>query len=202
MRTTRVIALISVISLAMAAKTTIKQKLAEKGTTLAQSASNAESAGISGCGCDCGCPYVNTTCPDLNPADCECTPPPLPILGFPPSNATLTSTTTNIQATQNLAVANLPDNSFTEYENSVCCSCKNAESFEGANATKTRRFCIKGDICVTESVSYAKEGCSVEESVGRASSELQNFNIPNGGLGGGNDTCYNVTVCPLDAVPI
>jgi len=210
MRTTtlRVIALISVVGFTMAAKSSIKQKLAEKGSNLAQAGSQSGDiyTGIpiisapSAPGCGCGCP---TSCPAVCPTnlvapDCECEAPPLPILNPGPGNATLTTTLTNVLSSQSLGIVGLPENSFTDIENSVCCSCKNSIAEEHANATKSRRFCIQGDICVTETVCFLGNSCAAEASTGRAESELQGVHIPNGGLGAGIDDCFNVTVCPLD----
>jgi hypothetical protein len=88
MRATRIIAVISVIGLTMGAKTTLKQKLAERGNTLVQAEAKTEAKVLAGdegyrydCDCECEsdsddecCPVLHNSCIDLHPTDCTCTP--------------------------------------------------------------------------------------------------------------------------------
>ena len=74
MRAIRIFAVLCLVGYAMTAQTSIKQKLAEKGNSLAQVDSEAGNIGCTGCGCctpPCGpnlLPFKRL--PDLNPAPC------------------------------------------------------------------------------------------------------------------------------------
>jgi hypothetical protein len=212
MRATRIIAIISVIGVAMAAKHSLKQKLAERGNTLAQTSvmDNAAAERRSwddcdrceerkDCGCSRGrCPVLHNNCDEeLKVEDCNCTPGAIgldfPLLGegdFAP-----TSVKTVLSSNQEQVFEATPDSSFNAFDESACCSCENALHQSAANATKIRRFGIHGDICVTECIQYEENGCADEASLGRSKkNSIHQENIFNGGLGGGDDNCTNFTL--------
>lgn len=178
MRTTKVLALLGFASVAFTAKTSLKQKLAERGSSLAQLEERAMAATNEACPSgNCGCnATLNTACSRrLEPMAHNCTLPNYenntagPGLGggagpqFHPSQfrASLNSeSTTEFEA--NAA------ESSSAYDEAVCCSTESSLHEAGSNATKVRRFCIQGDICVRERIDYEESGCAQEASAGRS----------------------------------
>lgn len=208
-RATRILAVIGVIGVTMAAKHSLKQKLAERGNTLAQAQALTEVEGQFGSGsctscCNsCGstprCPVLSNNCDEeLIPEDCFCEPgaflnePPLGGGGFQP-----TSLKTVLSSNQEQVFEETPDNSFTAFDESTCCSCENALHQAASNATKVRKFGIHGDICVTERIQYEENGCAEEASAGRARKNSRHTEVTGGGLGGGEQNCtdFTLTVC-------
>jgi hypothetical protein len=169
MRATRVLALLSVIGLAMAANGSIKQRLAQQGVkNLAQVQVDAEGGPVSSPGCGCGpaLPF-NWDLPEREPDACTCTADEIENLGAPVSHS-VNATTTHLSSTQDAVLASVPDSQFTGTETHTCCSCENAVHDAYQNATKIRHFSINGDICVTESIEYAESQIAEEASVGES----------------------------------
>lgn len=74
MKAIKLVAFVSVIGFTMAAKHSLKQKLAERGNVLAQAQSNVQAESLNGGVCGCVCPVLDTSCPgDLDAPDCNCT---------------------------------------------------------------------------------------------------------------------------------
>lgn len=200
MRATKVLALLSVIGLAMAANGSIKQRLAQQGVkNLAQTQVEVDSEGVpvmSPPGCGCGSPLpFGWNLPPLDIEPCTCTADEIVGLGAPGTHY-LNATTTHLGSTQDAIVASVPDSQFTGTETHTCCSCENAEHDAYQNATKIRHFCINGDICVTESIEYAESQIAQEASVGGSHENFAHTETAvDAGLGAGAD-CYTLTVCP------
>lgn len=198
---TRIIAVVGLLGFTMGAKHTLKQKLAERGNSLAQ----VETEGVDLFGatpgqCGCGCPTLsNGLTAELNPVACDCTPAAvgvdLPVLGS--GNYQPTEVTTVLNSQQEQVYQAIPDTSINAYDESASCSCENALHQAGANATKVRKFGIKGDICVTESIQYIEAGAAEEASAGRArKNSIHQEVMSSGGLGSsGNCTDFTLNVC-------
>jgi hypothetical protein len=215
MRAIRIIAILSVIGFTMGAKHSLKQKLAERGNTLAEveaetltgAEQDAAAAGFRR-PCDCGCdrfkcPVLdNSCCKDLKPKDCNCKPDcvggDFPCLGNGTWNPTLMKTV--LSANQEEVFEATPDTTFTALDESACCSCENALHQAGANATKVRRFGIRGDICVTENIQFVENGCAEEASVGRSKkNSIHQENTVIGCITRDNCTDFGVQICsPLN----
>lgn len=152
----------------------------------------------------CGCLPTGCPLPELHPDEPNCTLPDIGNGGLGSgnggNNGTLSSTITNLASSSLLQFTAAPDTQVTEFDTTVCCSANNAENEAFQHAQKCRKFCISGDICVTECVTYCEAGCASEASLGRAESQhvTNTVNGGNGGLGAGNGNCYNMTVCPQD----
>ena len=200
MRATKILALVSVIGLAMASNGSIKQRLAQQGAkNLAQVESQVQSESEAEAGCiPCGCGSLpfGWHLPDRELEQCNCTADTIVSLGSPGTHY-VNSTTTHLGSTQEAVLAAVPDTQFSGTETHTCCSCENAVHDAYQNATKIRHFCINGDICVTESVQYAESSIADEASVGASHENfLQTESAVDSGLALGSGDCYCLDVCP------
>lgn len=195
--TKKIVCVLGLLGLTMAAKHSLKQKLAERGNTLAQVEAGAEY--VSGGSCGCGCPVLDNRCD----RPLGTVPNPMcdtPALGEPPLGAGdgefhPTQLTTVLSSNQQNVFEATPDQAFTAYDESACCSMENALHQSGANATKVRKFGIHGDICVTECIQYVENGCAEESSLGRSKkNSYHQENAIDTGLGGGEDNCTDFTL--------
>ena len=212
-KATRILAVVGLIGFSMGAKNTLKQKLAERGSNLAQVEVESEAAYAGAplfgqvATCGCGCPILGNSCDkELKPVACDCTPsnvgndlPPLGSGDYAP-----TSLTTILNSQQEQVFQAIPDTQVNAYDESSCCSCENALHQAGANATKVRKFGISGDICVTESIQYYEAGCAEEASAGRSrKNALHQENMGGSGLGSSdNCTDFTLNVCAPGNVTI
>lgn len=197
MRVLKTVAVLALLGLTMAGKNSLKQKLAERGNTLAQVST--EGAG----GCACACPDLDTSCSrPLNVGHCNCTlgnlTLELPSGGLGSSPFEQTAVKTVLSSNSEQVFESIPESSFTAYDESVCCSCENAAHQAGVNATKVRKFGIHGDICVTESIEFVETGCAEEAAAGHSRKASRHVEEAGNGLGGNgpqNCTEFNLTVC-------
>lgn len=201
MKAIKLVAFVSVIGFTMAAKHSLKQKLAERGNVLAQAQSNVQAESLTeGCGCGCVCPVLDTSCPgELDPPDCNCTAGTVGD-GFPPLGGGTpipVEVKTVLASNSEQVFLQTPSSSFTAIDEAACCSCENALHQAGSHATKVRKFGIHGDICVTECIQYVENGCAEEASRGRSHKNSIHQESADTGLGGGDDNCtnYTFTVC-------
>lgn len=211
MKAVKLITFVSVIGFTLAAKHSLKQKLAERGNVLAQSQAQAEAAAAAqgvtwgnSCCCDCDCPKLDTSCcKPLCVEECNCTAGEVGgdlVLGSGEFNPTEIKTV--LSSNQDQVFLATPDTSFTAIDQAACCSCENALHQAGVNATKVRKFGIHGDICVTECIQYVENGCAEEASKGRSNkNSIHHETTTDGGLGGGDD-CTNFTLEVCSPLPI
>ena len=199
-RILKLVAVLGVVGYAMAAKGTIKSKLAQQDAkTLAQV--QGIDLGAPDCGCaDCDDLPFGWELPGRTPDDCTCEVPPVLSGPPPPEDHQHNSSETRINTETTLYLADVPDTAYEATEEHACCSCENAVHDTYQNATKIRRFNIDGEICVTESICYAESSNSEEASSGRSTEEIDYWETPSdSGLGAGPG-CRTVTVCPPDVV--
>lgn len=207
MRATKALVLVGVIGFTLAAQGTIKQKLAQKGSVMAQT-HDAIPGPVStpSCGCGGGSPCDTAfkslpfkSCDAMHAIDiasklnanCNCTLPPLdtPDLGKS-GNHTLNTTEVLLSSHQATALRAIPDTTSRTFDSESCCSCADSAHQAFQNETKIRRFGISGDICVTETVTIAEQGCADEASVGKSKHNGTHFDLYNDAGVGGNGTCY------------
>ena len=114
---------------------------------------------------------ATATAPGLGGIDvdldwCDCANE-LPDLG----SGVQVSNSLNAQVNQLSSISSTPDVEQETYCNTNCCSCNQANAEARVNAQRIRRFCIEGDIQVTEDISFHELSEAVEASEGIAAKD-------------------------------
>jgi hypothetical protein len=103
----------------------------------------------------------------------------------------VTSTDLEFQTNQALSIHNEPDIRLTHEEQSACCSNEETCHESCTKGCKYRHFCIKGDICVSEKVTFRENGIEESESEGCACKNTVSVDSTDSGLTlGGDQECY------------
>lgn len=198
MRATKLIALLSVVGFALASQGTIKSKLAQTG---AKSLAQVDVEGGDDCGCGCGpkLPF-GWDLPErsLSTGTVEADSPAGLGATLSTDSHTLTSSVTHLGSTQDTVITEVPDSSYTASETHTSVAVQNAVHDAYSNATKIRHFAINGDICVTESVTFAESSIAEESSVGGSDENVYHSEtLSDAGLGAGEGDCYALSVSPM-----
>jgi hypothetical protein len=122
----------------------------------------------------------------------------------------VTSTDLEFHANQAVSILNEPDVRVTHEEQSACCSDEETCHESCTKGCKYRHFCIKGDICVSEKVTFRENGIEETESEGYADKNTVSVDTTDSGLTlGGDQECYcaeaetpiDIHPCPDDLPP-
>ena len=102
------------------------------------------------------------------------------------------NTDTEFQVNQAVNLHTEPDVQTNHYEETVSCSVDETTSEAAARAIKLRQFCIEGEICVSEKVSFKESAVKGSDSVGKAHSTTVTVDETlDAGLGDA-PTCYEI----------
>lgn len=169
-------------------------------TLLAQTESE---TGCPTCGCAPCCPEEIEVCchePTVCDPEAECCPEQhvnlgCEILGDP---TPVTSLHDDFKVCKSTSIQTVPVVREVHREETACCSNEESTHDVLEKGCKYRHFCIKGDICVKESVTFIENGITTDMSDGNASKTTVSIDHTETGLEG-PDTCYVLKAhSPLD----
>ena len=218
MNVTRILAIVGFVALSVATSKigAVKQRLAEKSPQLIQTSAGeviennmsilaqVGSEAAQDCGCedeedDCGCDCdlsLSSFHPCLHPHVKEIEPPKVcdaaltGSLGSTPA----TSTILNMESNQALSLGVSPDIRSTHEEESNSKSNEESTHESLSKGCKFRHFCIKGDIVVSEKVTFKEDSIEDDKSQGSAAMTTVSLDtIEAGEVLGGTPISYGLT---------
>jgi len=123
-------------------------------------------------------------------------------LGHCLSSTKVKETELAVENHQALSIREVPDTKICHEEQSACCSKEETCHEACEKACKFRHFAIKGDICVSEKVTYKENGIEDSESEGWADKNTVAVDKLDAGEIDDEKKCYCAKVCaPIDLEP-
>lgn len=147
--------------------------------------------------------FCNHISPSCHHCDCHCDLDDLSLGGINLGSQPVTSTDLEFQTNQALGIHNEPDIRLTHEEQSACCSSEETCHESCNKGCKYRHFQIKGDICVSEKVTFRENGIEESESEGCACKNTVSVDSTDSGLSlGDGQECYCAEAeTPLEVHP-